>query len=402
MDARVDALHVDAGMVPGAVAVAVAAYHSAAVQRIAVVTLATPTVCFMAVGEALCVHAAAVRHQARIHAVVVHAALVQGALAIVSALYRVAGDVRVALVAFFARADRFVIPHVAASVGAAVARVPALPIDAGFVLRALVVTGAGTDGGYLNWSADSIDVGGPAFGTGAGHSPHRNGVEDIASGVLLARSNHRTRIDALVLDAHQFLTAVDVNSALWFIEFRPMFTVRVRITSGKVLRAATSRQMVLNVADSILSARRVLDARIHAASTVASQVSRTVVVSGTLCSLTVHFRVAEVARTTATNRAMILPVALSVDGALVLQDARVYALTVVTGGCVVTLAVRLAVQFEATQLRISRVSRRTHTGWVMVRDVALRVGTAIARIDALTVGTGCVARAIAVRVTLGH
>lgn len=150
MDARVDALHVDAGMVPGAVAVAVAAYHSAAVQRIAVVTLATPTVCFMAVGEALCVHAAAVRHQARIHAVVVHAALVQGALAIVSALYRVAGDVRVALVAFFARADRFVIPHVAASVGAAVARVPALPIDAGFVLRALVVTGAGTDGGYLN------------------------------------------------------------------------------------------------------------------------------------------------------------------------------------------------------------------------------------------------------------
>lgn len=122
-----------------------------------------------------------------------------------------------------------------------------------------------------------------------------------------------------------------------------MFTVRVRITSGKVLRAATSRQMVLNVADSILSARRVLDARIHAASTVASQVSRTVVVSGTLCSLTVHFRVAEVARTTATNRAMILPVALSVDGALVLQDARVYALTVVTGGCVVTLAVRLAV-----------------------------------------------------------
>lgn len=58
--------------------------------------------------------------------------------------------------------------------------------------------------------------------------------------------------------------------------------------------------------------------------------------------------------------------------------------------------------FEATQLRISRVSRRTHTGWVMVRDVALRVGTAIARIDALTVGTGCVARAIAVRVTLGH
>lgn len=102
MDAGIDALHVDARVIARAVAVAVAADHAAAIQRIAVVALAATAVGHVVVREALGVGAARVRDQARVHAVVVLAGLVDRALAVVQALDRVARDLRVALVALLA------------------------------------------------------------------------------------------------------------------------------------------------------------------------------------------------------------------------------------------------------------------------------------------------------------
>lgn len=53
--------------------------------------------------------------------------------------------------AFLARTDWFVVFHVADGVGAAVAGISALSIDAGVAIAALVIRSAGADGCYLNW-----------------------------------------------------------------------------------------------------------------------------------------------------------------------------------------------------------------------------------------------------------
>lgn len=112
--------------------------------------------------------------------------------------------------------------------------------------------------------------------------------------------------------------------------------------------------------------------------------------------------IAQVAGATTTHGAMVLAVTFSVDSAFVFQDAGIHALTVVTSSCVVTLAVRLAVQFEATELRVPGVAGRAYARWIMIRNVTLRVRTTIARVDAQAVDTCSVTCTIAVRTTLGH
>lgn len=144
--ARVDALHVDAGVIARTVAVAVTANHAAAIQRVAVIALAATAIGNVVVREALGVGAArGVRDQARVHAVVVLAGLVARALAVVLALDRVTRDFRIALIALLARAHRFVVLYVADRAGAAVARVAALPVDAGLAVAAIVIRRASAD-----------------------------------------------------------------------------------------------------------------------------------------------------------------------------------------------------------------------------------------------------------------
>lgn len=237
---------------------------------------------------------------------------------------------------------------VAGCVDTAVAWVSALSVDAGLVVAALVVAGAGADRCYLNWPADFVDVGGPSFGTSARHGPDRNSVKNVAPGVLRARFDHRARIDALVLDADQFISAVDVDPALRFVQVSlAMFTIRIRISYRQAFRTTAGSCVVLYIANCILRARQLRDARTDAASAVAGQVSRAIVVSVALGSLAMHFRITEVAGSTATNCAMMFAVAFCVDCAFVLQNARVHALTIVAGCCVVALGVGFAIQFEA-------------------------------------------------------
>lgn len=150
----------------------------------------------------------------------------------------------------------------------------------------------------LTCSAGSIDVNGPAFRTGARHGPDRHSVKDAAPGVLHAGLDDWAGIDAPILNAHEFINAIDVDPALWLVELcrGPMLAVRVRVPSRQILGAATSGEVVLHVANGVPRARRVLEARIHAASAAAGQVPRAIVVGVALCSLAMHLWVTEVAR----------------------------------------------------------------------------------------------------------
>jgi len=143
--AWVDALHVDARMITWTIAIAVAANHATTVQRIAIITLAAATISDMVVRETLGIGAAWIRDQAWVHAVVVLAGLVARALTVVPALDRLARDLRIALIALFARAYRLVVSHVADCVGAAATGIAALPVDAGLVIAAVIICRASSD-----------------------------------------------------------------------------------------------------------------------------------------------------------------------------------------------------------------------------------------------------------------
>lgn len=69
----------------------------------------------------------------------------------------------------------------------------------------------------------------------------------------------------------------------------------------------------------------------------------TIVVGVTFDSLAMNLRIAIVTRTTTTGRLMIFAITFCVDCAFVVQDARVHALAVVAGGCVVAFAIRFAI-----------------------------------------------------------
>lgn len=57
---------------------------------------------------------------------------------------------------------------------------------------------------------------------------------------------------------------------------------------------------------------------------------------------------------------------------------------------------------ETSQLGIAGVARGTHAGRIMVDNVALGIGSAVARINTRAVNARVVSCAFAVRHTLGH
>lgn len=109
----------------------------------------------------------------------------------------------------------------------------------------------------LTRPAYSVDVGDPSLRTCADHGPHWHGVENVAASVLQARLDDGARIDAFLPDAHQFIRAVEVDSAFRLAQFfhRTSFTVGEWISQREVLRTATGSYMILHVADRVLRTR---------------------------------------------------------------------------------------------------------------------------------------------------
>lgn len=62
-----------------------------------------------------------------------------------SALNQVARDLRITLIALFARADGLVVLHATGGVGAAIARIATLPVDAGVAVAAIIICGTRAD-----------------------------------------------------------------------------------------------------------------------------------------------------------------------------------------------------------------------------------------------------------------
>lgn len=101
----------------------------------------------------------------------------------------------------------------------------------------------------------------------------------------------------------------------------------------------------------------------------------------TLDPLAVNLRIPVVTWAATTRRAVILSVTFGVDGAFIVQNAGIDALAIVASSRVIALAVRLAVEFEASQLRIPRIAWQTYARRIMIDDITLSVGPAIAWID---------------------
>lgn len=85
-----------------------------------------------------------------------------------------------------------------------------------------------------------------------------------------------------------------------------------------------------------------------------------------------------VARLASARGAVIVAEAFGVHGARIRQCARVDAFVVVARLIVRALVVRLARQFEATELRIARVAWLAHANRMMVLHVAIGIDAAIA------------------------
>lgn len=139
----------------------------------------------------------------------------RGAVVVAVAADFVAANLWVSLVAALARAHRVVLDDVTDGVGAAHARVFAEAVEARLVGGALRVgRAAGLDGRQQVAAATLFDD--HAVGTHAKHGPDRQCVDHLADGGVVARVQHRTWVDAALVDAGELALAVAVDAALGF------------------------------------------------------------------------------------------------------------------------------------------------------------------------------------------
>lgn len=95
------------------------------------------------------------------------------------------------------------VPHVANRIDAAVARVSAHSVDAGFVGGTFVVLAASWWCWQENGVAFAVIIGHPTFPTSARHGSHWCRVDHAAAGSGMAGRNAGAGVDALLSDASQ-------------------------------------------------------------------------------------------------------------------------------------------------------------------------------------------------------
>lgn len=101
----------------------------------------------------------------------------------------------------------------------------------------------------------------------------------------------------------------------------------------------------------------------------------------------------------AAGRSMTIAVAFRVQCARILIQAGIDARTVRALLVVGAVAVRLALQLEATGLRVARISRTAAAHRVVVLHEAVRILAAVARIGAYLVNARFASRTVRVRTT---
>lgn len=170
----------------------------------------------------------------------------------------------------------------------------------------------------------SLRVRYPPFGASAHHSPDGNGVQNAAHGSSGARRQFSARIYAFVLYASQSTRAIRVDPAFRFGRsgWRSL-AICQRISFRKMFGTATSRCVVVDVADSISSAGRigVGRARIDASLIDAGAIVRTFVVGTTFHALASRERVAIVAGRTPALASVVRTEAVGVGRARIAEYA---------------------------------------------------------------------------------
>lgn len=171
VDARVNALSVNASPIRGAVVVAATSDDSATNIWISSVSASAATLSSVARGVTFGMSSARVIDQTGIDAVAIDASLSRIAFGVASAANCVTSDVGIAFIAFSAGANRPMVLHKAVGVVATVTRIAAHSIDAGLRGWTVRVCGAAR----RNWQHDcfafSCRVWHPSLGTSAGHGP---------------------------------------------------------------------------------------------------------------------------------------------------------------------------------------------------------------------------------------
>lgn len=226
-----------------------------------------------------------------------------------------------------ARANRFVVSHRALGIRSAVARIPANAIDAGAVAGALAVAGAG----YIRDSGNSLalahSVADVTAGAHANHRPHRQRSDRLAVGRSFARLQHRARILAPAVQAGQHGRTIAVVVAL---DFALLLTERVRIAAHSG-RASAQRDVILDSALRVRSARMLVNARVDALRIYARSVVRAVVIAATSDDVASFVRISAVPAGTLALGGVSSGVTFGVRSARILHQARIHAIAVDTG-----------------------------------------------------------------------
>jgi hypothetical protein len=204
------------------------------------------------------------------------------------------------------------------------------------------------------------------------------------------------------------------------------FAVRERIAQRQVVGTTTTGGVVAHVADGVRRARRIgrVGARVDALLRNAHTILRTVGVDLAFDLLALLERIALQTGRTLAGGSMVVAVAFGAHRARIAQNARIDAVTIVANLIEGALFVRFATNyngkkrvrrdssvscwsvqfsilavftFNATNLRIARVSWLTVTHRVVIDDATFSVRTAITRTSALTIDTGHVWSAFRIR-----
>lgn len=390
----IDALFVLAGLVRGAVVVAAAANDAAAL--VGITAIATQAAALRPVGldVALGIGTAGIVDQARVDAVAVDAGLARVALSIHPASDRATGGIGIALEAVLAAAHCSVLGHLADGVGAAVARVAALAMDTGLLVRTVVV--ALTSGRALQYQLAAFTAGIGHLGLGAltDHGSHRNAVQDTALSRAGAWRENCAWVLALDVDARQSAGTISIVSAHWL--HWSWFAVGVRISKRQLVWATAHSAMLQGLADGVLGTRILLATWIHALVGHTGQVGGAVVVRVAFQAQAAHEGIALQSDGTAAVGAMVAAIALGIQGTRIRDQARIHALPIQTLLVAAALVIRLATNRRTSELGVAREAWLAVANGVVVLHRALGIGSTVAGTGALGIDAGLARRAVGI------
>lgn len=163
-----------------------------------------------------------------------------------------------------------------------------------------------------------------------------------------------------------------------------------------MFRTSAGGDVFVNVAQSVSRARRIgrNRTRVDTMSIPASSVLRTVVVDSAFYLITPYKWIAVITGRTFTTSSMIGAEANGITSAGIAENARIQAFAVVALFVVATIAICFAARFNATELRVSPISRFAVTGRMMIGNFAFGIRPAVARRHAQFINARFATRAI--------